>query len=170
MGETFKTGSLSLTPGHCLQFLMIFWKVLWFVWNIYPLHTLYQVEPVIWTSITTSVMLLVYATGKTWYKVLYQHTMYVISLLHFNICNKFITFQEKRIPKSNKGRFKINKFVQYSELDYILCMTSRYLLPFIHQCHVNVRSLSVSLYNRPTTLFYLKKGEPEILKLCPWKW
>ena len=28
-------------------------------------------------------------------------------------------------------------------------MTSRYLLPFFHQYHVTVRSLSVSLYNRP---------------------
>ena len=33
-------------------------------------------------------------------------------------------------------------------------MTSCYLLPFIHQCHVTVRSLSVSLCNRPTTLFW----------------
>jgi hypothetical protein len=35
----------------------------------------------------------------------------------------------------------------------MLYMTSRYVLPFIHQCHVTVRSLSVSLYNRSTTLF-----------------
>jgi len=34
-----------------------------------------------------------------------------------------------------------------------LYMTSRYLLPFIHQSHVTLRSLSVQLYNRPTTLF-----------------
>ena len=52
--------------------------------------TLYQVEPVVWTSITTShdidvVMQLVHATGKTWYKVLYQHTMYVISLSNISI-------------------------------------------------------------------------------------
>ena len=42
--------------------------------------TLYQVEPVVWTSITT---------GKTWYKVLYQHTMYVISLSNISIKTNF---------------------------------------------------------------------------------
>jgi general stress protein CsbA len=50
--------------------------------------TLYQVEPVVWTNITTSrwvVMRLVHATGKTWYKVLYQHTVYVISLSNISI-------------------------------------------------------------------------------------
>jgi len=35
----------------------------------------------------------------------------------------------------------------------MLYMTSRYVLPFIHQGHVTVRSLSVPLYNRSTTLF-----------------
>jgi hypothetical protein len=52
-------------------------------------------------------------------------------------------------------------------------MTSRYLLPFFHQYHVTVRSLSVSLYNRPTKLFFKEVWTlklREILKLCPWKW
>jgi hypothetical protein len=49
-------------------------------------------------------------------------------------------------------------------------MTSRYLLPFIHQCHVTVRTLSVLLYHRLSTLFYLKKCGQDTLKLCPWKW
>ena len=49
-------------------------------------------------------------------------------------------------------------------------MTSRYLLPFIHQCHVTVRTLSVSLCNRPATPFYLKICGQDTLKLCPWKW
>jgi len=47
----------------------------------------------------------------------------------------------------------MNKFVQYSEGDYIVCMVSRYLLTFINQGHVTIRSLSRSLYNRSTTLF-----------------
>jgi len=50
----------------------------------------------------------------------------------------------------------MNKFVQYSEGDYILCITSRYLLTYIHQCNVTVRSFLVSLYNRSTTLFWQK--------------
>ena len=33
-------------------------------------------------------------------------------------------------------------------------LMSHYLLPFIHQCHVTVQSLSVSLYNRLTKLFW----------------
>ena len=43
--------------------------------------------------------------------------------------------------------------MQYSKGDYISHMTSRYLLPFIQQCHVAVRSLSVWLYNLLRTLF-----------------
>ena len=39
--------------------------------------------------------------------------------------------------------------LQYFERDYIVYMTSCYLLPFIHKCHV---TLSVSVYNRLTTL------------------
>ena len=35
------------------------------------------------------VMWLVHATGKTWYKVLYQHTMYVISLSNISIKTNF---------------------------------------------------------------------------------
>ena len=42
----------------------------------------------------------------------------------------------------------------YNILRGALYMTSRYLLPFIHQSHVTVQSLSVSLYNRPTMLFW----------------
>jgi len=80
---------------------------------------MYQVEPVVWTSITTSryrvVMRLVHATGKTWYKVLYLHTMYVISLSNISIKTNF-----KQIARVEL------KFVHYSQGDYILCMTSRY--------------------------------------------
>ena len=48
---------------------------------------------------------------------------------------------------NSKGRFRINKFGQYSQGDYILCMTSRYLLPFLHQCHITVR-LHWCVYHR----------------------
>jgi hypothetical protein len=63
----------------------------------------------------TSVMRLVHAIGKTWYKELYQHAMYVICLYNISMKTNFkqITMVEL-------------KFVQYSEGDYILCMTSRY--------------------------------------------
>ena len=64
------------------------------------------------------VMRFVHTTGKTWYKVLYKHTTYVISLSNISI-------KKSKSWANNKGRNKINKFVQYSEGDYILCMTSR---------------------------------------------
>ena len=51
-------------------------------------------------------------------------------------------------------------------------MTSRYLLQYIHQCHVTVRSLSVSLHNQSTTTFYFRNVDRTfagILKACPCK-
>ena len=107
-----------------------------FFWNKYPLHTQcggtklcirssLLCEPV---SLRV-VMRFVHATGKTWYKVLYQHTMYVISLSNISIKTNF-----KQIARVEL------KCVQYSEGDYILCMTSRYFFPFIHQRQVSVLS------------------------------
>jgi hypothetical protein len=61
------------------------------------------------------VMGLVHATGKTWYKVLYQHTMYVIRLSNISIKMNF-----KQITRVEL------KFVQYSEGNYILSMTSHF--------------------------------------------
>ena len=61
------------------------------------------------------VIRLVHATGKTRYKVLYQHTMYVISLSNISIKMNF-----KQITRVEL------KFVQYLEGDCILCITSRY--------------------------------------------
>jgi hypothetical protein len=61
------------------------------------------------------VMQLVHATGKIWYKVLYQRTTYVISLSNISIKMNF-----KQITRVEL------KFVQYSQGDYILCMTSHY--------------------------------------------
>ena len=69
-------------------------------------------------------MRFVHATGKTWYKVLYQHTMYLISLSNISIKTNF-----KQIKK-------IESKLTYSEGDYILCMPSRYWMPFIHQYHI----------------------------------
>ena len=71
-------------------------------------------------------MQLVHATGKTWYKVLYQHTMYVISLSNISIKTNF-----KQITRVELI------LVQYSEGDYILCMTSRYFF----RSFTNVRLL-----------------------------
>jgi len=48
------------------------------------------------------------------YKVLYQHTMYVINLSSISIKTNF-----------KQTRVKL-KFVQYSQGEYILCMTSHY--------------------------------------------
>ena len=66
--------------------------------------------------------------------------MYVISLSNISI----------------KKNVKICKFVQYYEGDYILRMMSNYLLSLLQQCHVTAKSLSVSLYNRSTTSFYIR--------------
>ena len=82
------------------------------------------------------VMLLVHATGKTWYKFLYQHTMYVISLSNISIKTNF-----KQLTRVEL------KFVQYSQGDYILCMMSRYFFPFFHQCHVTVFCLTFQWYD-----------------------
>jgi hypothetical protein len=66
------------------------------------------------------------ATNKTWYKVLYHHTMYVISLSNISIKTNF-----KQIARVEL------KCIQYSEGDYILCMTSRYFF----RSFTNVRLL-----------------------------
>ena len=44
--------------------------------------TLYQVEPVVWNNriITRPDTKLFHTTGSTWYKVLYQHTLYVMGM------------------------------------------------------------------------------------------
>jgi hypothetical protein len=72
------------------------------------------------------VMQLVHATGKIWYKVLYQRTTYVISLSNISIKMNF-----KQITRVEL------KFVQYSQGDYILCMTSHYFF----RSFTNVRLL-----------------------------
>ena len=81
-------------------------------------------------------MRLVHATDKTSYKVLYHHTM----------SNKFSNISIKANFKQI-ARVEL-KCVQYSEGDYILCMTSRYFFPFIHQRQATV---FVSLSNGMTS-------------------
>jgi hypothetical protein len=68
--------------------------------------------------------------------VLYHHTMYVISLSNISIKRNF-----KQIARVEL------KCVQYSEGDYILCMTSRYFFPFIHQRQVTVFCLTFQWYD-----------------------
>jgi hypothetical protein len=75
--------------------------------------TLYQVEPV--EPVSLRVAISCDAVSSRNRQDLYQHTMYVISLPNISIKKKF-----KQIT-----RVKL-KFVQYSEGDYISCMTSRY--------------------------------------------
>ena len=69
------------------------------------------------------------ATGKTWYKVLYQHTMYVKSLSNISI------------KTNNKGRIKINKFVQYSMGDYMFC-TWRHIICYRSFINITLQSES----------------------------
>ena len=51
------------------------------IYIVWWYKTLYQVKSVVWTSM----MRLVHATDKTWYTVLYHHTMYVISVSNISI-------------------------------------------------------------------------------------
>ena len=102
--------------------------MLTFFWhNTYPWQCggtrLYQVEPVVWTSITSRrvVMRFVHTTDKTWYKVLYQHTMYVISLSNISIKTNF-----KQIARVEL------KCVHYS-VETTFCVWRHVIFPFIHQ-------------------------------------
>jgi hypothetical protein len=81
-------------------------------------------------------MRLVHATDKTWYKVLYQHTLYVISLSNISIKTNF-----KQITRVEL------KCVQYSEGDYILYMTSRYFF----RSFTNVRLLYFVIHSNGLT-------------------
>lgn len=61
-------------------------------------------------------MRLIHKRGETWYKVLYHHTMYAISLPNIEIKN------------TTKTELKLINVLQYYEGGNILFMTSRYLL------------------------------------------
>ena len=73
------------------------------------------------------VMRLVHATDKTWYTVLYHHTMYVISLSNISIKTNF-----KQIARVEL------KCVQYSwgRLYFVYDVTL--FFPFIHQRYITV--------------------------------
>jgi hypothetical protein len=99
-----------------------------------------------------SLMRLVHATDKTWYTVLYHHTMYVISLSNISIKTNF-----KQIAKVEL------KCVQYSEGDYILCMTSRYFfLSF-----TNVRLLCFVSHSNGMTLCQSSSAENVSCNVAP---
>ena len=67
--------------------------------------TLYQVQPVVWTSITTShesdEFWYGLFTPQAWYKVLHQHTMYVISLSNISIKTNFKQITRVEIRSTN---------------------------------------------------------------------
>jgi hypothetical protein len=67
------------------------------------------------------VMRLVHTTGKTWYKVLYKHTMYVISLSNISIKTNFKQITRVEIRLTNL----YNTLYKNLYKNYILCMTSR---------------------------------------------
>jgi ABC-type uncharacterized transport system YnjBCD permease subunit len=102
------------------------------------------------SSLLRFVVILVNTTYSTWYKVLYHHTMYVMGMyicFHIEISLVFINKNHTMyvISLSNisiKPNFKQIarvelKCIQYSEGDYILCMTSRYFF----RLFTNVRLL-----------------------------
>ena len=82
--------------------------------------------------VTIFVMQLVHATGKTWYKVLYQHTMYVISLSNISI------------KTNNKGWIKICTILS-GRLHFVYDVTL--FFPFIHHCQVTVFCLTFQWYD-----------------------
>ena len=120
----------STNMAWCDKVFSVLWQFTWYCSFPHQLHwppwyipityivwwynTLYQVESVVWTSITTSCDAV---SSRNRYTVLYHHTMYVISLSNISIKTNF-----KQIARVEL------KCVQYSEGDYILCMTTRYFL------------------------------------------
>jgi len=74
--------------------------------------------------------------------------------------NNIDTF--RYVCTNNKGQIKFNKFGHYSDGDYILCMTSHYLLPFFHKYHRGVYSYDFSVVSTDfgkklrTTIFAFK--------------
>jgi hypothetical protein len=96
---------------RCIPITYIVW---WY-------NTLYQIEPVVWTSIITSrdsdELWCGYFTQQARPDIKYctKHTMYIIGLSNISIKTNY-----KQITRVEF------KFVHYSQGDYNLCMTSRY--------------------------------------------
>ena len=78
--------------------------------------TLYQVESVVWTSITTS--------RESWYKVSYQHTVYAISLSIISIKTNFKQKTRVEIRLTNLYNILLETtFCFYLILLDLLCLT-----------------------------------------------
>jgi hypothetical protein len=110
-------------------------------------------EPVLLrVAIATSCDTLVHATDKTWYTVLYHHTMYVVSVSNILIKTNF-----KQIARVEL------KCVQYCEGDYILCMTSRYFF----RSFTNVRLLCFVSHSNDMTSCQSSSAENVSCNVAP---
>jgi len=99
---------------------------------------LYQVEPVVWTSITTSrvVMRLVHATCKTSYKI---YTTYVISLSNISIKTNFI--QITRFELKLTHLYNTLRETTFCAWRHVICCSTftNVSLLFDHfQCHCTI--------------------------------
>jgi hypothetical protein len=77
---------------------------------------------------------LVHTTDKTWYTVLYHHTMYVISLSNISLKTNFKQISTVEL-----------KCIQYSEGDYSLCVFSSFW----------IRTMALSEYSFWIRIVYL---------------
>ena len=111
-------------------------------------------------------MQLGHTTGKTWYKVLNQHTVGYV-------CNKFIKhFNKNKFETNNMGRIKMNTLYNtvrettFCAWCHVICCSTftNVTLLFDHfQCHCTIsRQWLFSLEMWTVQL-------PEILKVCPCK-
>jgi hypothetical protein len=107
---------------------------------------------------------LVHTTGKTWYKVLYHHTMYVISLSNISV-------------KTNVKQIttvQLHLTILHNTLSTTLC-TWRRVISCFHSPKSRYCSITLSVTVKSSNNAFLC-GEmwivhlPEILKLCFWKW
>jgi len=113
-------------------------------------------------------MQLVHATGKTWYIVLYQHTMYVLSLSNISIKTnvKQITRVESKLTNLVTTLREITWWRAWRHVICYHSFTNTTLL-FDH-VHCRITLVRHRFFLRNMDLNGLKL--PEILKLCPWKW
>ena len=88
---------------------------------------------------------LIHTTGKTWYIVLCQHTMYVISLSNISI-----KANVKQIT-----RLELLFTILWGRLHCVNDVT--FFVAVLSPMSITVQTLSVSLYN-PTTLLKRKRG------------
>ena len=126
--------------------------------------TLYQVEPVVWTSITTS-----RDSDELWCglftqqarpdTVLYKHTMYVISLSNISIKTNF-----KQITRVE---LRLTNLYNTLEGDYILCMTSR-LFVFVHSIALSLFTLTcLTPHSNDMTSWQSSSAEKILCNVAP---